>query len=214
MAVGNNSNAIYYSIYDGKICRQFREATPNSKTRVNKNGRQVFEEFYDFIDGIITSITTKDGDFGKFWIITLLDGGQTQTLQIQYSSGFANGFLKALPNVNLAEKVKLIPSTKMEGDKKKSTLFINQHGQSIKWFFTKDTPNGLPELTQKKVKGKLVWDDSEAQEFMEMYVRDNIVPKLPKGISADVDVPLPEDTDPEELELEAEAKKVKNKLPF
>lgn len=213
MAVGNNSNAIYYSIYDGKICRQFREPTPNSRSRTNKNGKLVHEEFYDFIDGVITSITTKDGDYGRFWIITLEDGGQTQTLQVQCSSGFANGFLKALPNVDLKSKVKLIPSTKTEGDKKKSTMFINQHGQSIKWFFTKDQPNGLPELTQKKVKGKMVWDDSEAVEFLENYVRDHIVPKLPKSVE-DVDVPLPDEVDGEDLELEAEAKKVKDKLPF
>lgn len=214
MAVGNNSNAIYYSIYDGKICRQFKEPTANSRSRTNKNGKLVHEEFYDFIDGVITSITTKDGDYGKFWIITLEDGGQPQTLQVQYSSGFANGFLKALPNVNLAEKVKLIPSTKQEGDKKKSTMFINQHGKSIKWFFTKEEPHDLPPLEKKKVKGKEVWDDSEAAEFLEAYVRDHIVPKLPKGVSADVDVPLPDEVDAEELELEAEAKKVKDKLPF
>lgn len=212
MAVGNNSNAIYYSIYDGKICRQFKEPTQNSRSRTNKNGKLVHEEFYDYIDGVITSITTKDGDYGKFWIITLDDGGQLQTLQMQYSSGFANGFLKALPNVNLAEKVKLIPSTKTEGDKKKSTLFISQHGQPIKWFFTKETPNGLPPLEKKKVKGKEVWDDSEAAEYLEAYVRDHIVPKLPKGVNADVDVPLPDEV--EDLELESEAKKVKDKLPF
>jgi hypothetical protein len=213
MAVGNNSNAIYYSIYDGKICRQFREATPNSKTRVNKNGKTVFEEFYDYIDGVITSITTKDGDYGRFWIVTLDDGGQTQMLQIQASSGFANGFLKALPNVDLSSKVKLIPSTKQEGDKKKSTLFISQHGNPVKWFFTKENPNKLPPLEKKKVKGKEVWDDSEAQEFLEAYVRDHIVPKLPKSGLSDVDVPLPDEVDAEDLELEAEAQKVKDKLP-
>lgn len=212
MAVGNNSNAIYYSIYDGKICRQFKEPTPNTKSRVNKNGKTVYEQFYDYIDGIITSITTKDGDYGKFWIVTLEDSGETQTLQIQASSGFANGFLKALPNVNLAEKVKLIPSTKQEGDKKKSTMFINQHGKAIKWFFTKDEPHELPELTQKKVKGKLVWDDSEAQEFLEAYIRDHIVPKLPKsGAIPDADVLLP---DEEDDELTIEAKKEKERLPF
>jgi hypothetical protein len=213
MAVGNNSNAIYYSIYDGKICRQFKEPTAKSKTRVNKNAKTVFEEFYDYIDGIITSITIKDGDYGKFWIVTLEDGGHTQTLQIQASSGFGNGFLKALPNVDLNSKVKLIPSTKQEGDKKKSTMFISQHGNPVKWFFTKDTPNGLPELTQKKVKGKLIWDDSEAQEYLEAYVRDHIVPKLPKSVMNDVDVPLPDEVD-EDLELQTEAMKVKDKLPF
>ncbi len=117
MAVGNSSNAIYYSIGNGKICRQFKDKTANSKERVNKNGKTVHEEFYDYIDGVITNIDTKDSDYGKFWMITLSDGEQSQVLQFNYSSGYANAFLKCLPNVDLQAKVKIIPSLKVEGDK-------------------------------------------------------------------------------------------------
>ncbi len=119
MGVGTNTNAIYYSISEGKICRSFKEQTGNSKSRTNKQGRLVHEEFYDYIDGVITSIATKDSDFGKFWLITLDDNGQKQVLQMNYSSGYANGFLKALPNVVLSDKVKIIPSMKMEGEKRR-----------------------------------------------------------------------------------------------
>lgn len=181
MAVGNSSNAIYYSIADGKICRQFKEATANSKNRVNKNGRTVHEEFYDYIDGLIVDITTKENDFGKFWMITLADGDQNQILQMNYSSGYSNAFLKCLPNVDLKSKVKIIPSQKQEGDKKKTSIFITQHGQPVKWFFTKDNPNGLPPLEQKKVKGKMQWDDSECMEFLENMINTQIKPNLPKA---------------------------------
>lgn len=207
MAAGNNNNAIYYSISDGKICRQFREATPSSKTRVNKNGKTVHEEFYDYVDGLITSITTKDSDYGKFWLINLKDGEVNQVLQFNYSSGYANAFLKSLPNVNLKEVVKIIPNLKMEGDKKKTTVFITQHGQPVKWYYTKENPNGLPPLVKKKVKGKEVWDDSDSMEFLENMVKEKIIPALPKGgvVAADVQ---------EVDNLEEEAEKVKDKLPF
>ena len=33
--------------------------------------------------------------------------------------------------------------------------------------FTKDAPNGLPEMQQIKVKGKVTWDDSDMTEFLE-----------------------------------------------
>lgn len=182
MGVGNNSNAIYYSISEGKICRQFREATPNSKQRVNKNGRTVHEEYYDYIDGQIIGIEVRDTDqYGKFWNVTLEDGGQRQVLQFNYSSGYANGFLKALPNVVIGEKVKLIPSMKMEGDKKKTTLFVSQHGNPVKWYYTQEHPNGIPELKKVKVKGKEQWDDSDVMEFLEQMVKTEIVPKLSRA---------------------------------
>lgn len=184
MAVGNSSNAIYYSIADGKICRQFKEATANSKSRVNKNAKTVHEEFYDYVDGLITEINTKENDFGKFWMITLMDGDQTQILQMNYSSGYSNAFLKCLPNVDLKAKVKIIPSQKQEGDKKKTSIFITQHGKPVKWFFTKDNPNGLPQLQQIKVKGKITWDDSDCMEFLEKMVNEQIKPNLPKAAGA------------------------------
>lgn len=201
MAVGTNSNAIYYSISEGKISRQFKEATVNTKQRVNKNGRVVFEEFYDYIDGLIINISTKDSDYGKFWMITLSDGDQSQVLQFNYSSGYANAFLKCLPNIDLNSKVKLIPSLKTEGDKKKTALFITQHGEPVKWYYTREHPNGLPELEQKKVKGKMVWDDSEAMAFLEKMVMTEIVPKLPKAGGAPAAEPVVEDADIEKEEL-------------
>jgi hypothetical protein len=178
MAAGKNSNAIFYSISNGKIVRQFQNKTADSVERVNKNGKTVHEEFYDYLDGVIANIETKENEYGKFWYVTLDDAGVNQVLQFNYSSGYANGFLKALPNVDLSQKVKLIPSSKKEGDKTKTTLFINQHGNAIKWAYTKESPNGIPELKQIKRKGKTEWDDSEIMEFLEKMVNTEILPKL------------------------------------
>jgi len=181
MAAGQSNNGIFYGISKGKISRQVASKTAHSIKRTNKNGKLVHEEFYHYLDGIITAVTTKDHpDYGKFWVVTLKDAesGQDQILQFNYSSGYANGFLKALPNVDLSAKVKLSPSAKTEDSKTKTTLFINQHGKAIKWAFTKDEPNGLPQLKQVKVKGKITWDDSDCMEFLEKMVKDQIVPQL------------------------------------
>lgn len=189
MAAGTNSNAIFYGISNGKIVRQFQNKTATSVERVNKNGKTVHEEFYDYLDGVIVDISVKDNEWGKFWIVTLDDAGTRQQLQFNYSSGYANGFLKALPNVDLSEKVKLIPSSKKEGDKTKATIFINQHGEAIKWAFTKDNPNGMPELKQVKIKGKITWDDSDVMEFLEKMINTKILPQLKsfKEVAAEVE---------------------------
>lgn len=189
MATVDFNNAIYYTISDGKICRQHREPVEGSVTRVNKNGKTVHETFYKALKGKITDIKTKDGDYGKQWIVTLQDEtGQNEQLQFQYSSGYANGFLRALPNVDLSKDVIIAPNMQVKDDKKKTTIFLSQLNnqgkwEAAKWYYTKDEPNGIPELEQKKVKGKIVYDDSEIMEFLEKMVNTEILPKL-KGVAA------------------------------
>ena len=181
MATGNNSNADFYSISNGKICRQFQQPTTASVSRVNANGKTVNEEFYDYIDGIITEIKTRETTYGKQWVITLKDDAGVQALQMPYSGGYAAAFLKTLPNVNLSEKVVFIPKLTIEGEKKKATLFISQNGKALKHFYTKENPNGLPQLSQVKIKGKLVYDDSSMMDFLEKMVEKDIIPKLSKS---------------------------------
>jgi hypothetical protein len=47
----------------------------------------------------------------------------------------------------------------------------NQNGSGLKWAFTKDNPNGMPDLVKIKVKGKDTWDDSDRMEFLENYAK-------------------------------------------
>lgn len=208
------TNAIYLTISNGQLCRRFNSPTKTSKERVNKKGTTVHEEFYKGWKGRITGIAVQEHkEFGKFWNVTITDENGDAIIQMNYSSGYSAAFLKTLPNIDLDSDIVFSPSMKIEGEKKKATVFITQHGQPIKWYYTKDDPKGLPELQKVKVKGKVTWDDSDIMEFLEKMVNTQIVPKLSKG-AGPVDVPLPDEVDAEELELEAEAKKVKDRLPF
>lgn len=193
MGLGNNNNAIFLNIADGKIIRRFPSKTKDSEERTIKKGpnagKVVHEEHYSFVEGMITDIQTKDSEYGKSWLVTIEDNGEKFVLQMDYSGGYSSAFLKALPNVDLSSKVKLSPKMTQEGDKKKTTLFINQHGKAAKHAFTKDNPNGLPEMVQKKVKGKMQWDDSEMMEFFENMVNKEILPQLKsyKAVAAEVE---------------------------
>lgn len=186
MAVGNNSTAQFFSITNGKICMQVKSATALSVERTNKNGKLVNEEFYDFMEGTIVGIKTKDHpDYGKFWMIDIEDGRDRYTLQLKYSSGYASAFLRILPNIDLEKPVRIVPKMTEEGDKKKASLFVMQDGAPLKHFFTKDNPNGLPQMKKIKVKGKETWDDSDMMEFLEKMVFTDIVPKLAHGASSE-----------------------------
>lgn len=199
------SNAIYLTISNGQICKKVSKPTSISKERVNKNGATVNEEYYKGWRGLITAIEVREHkDFGKFWNITLTDDQGDAILQMNYSSGYSAAFLKTLPNIDLKSDVIISPSLKIEGDKKKTSIFVTQHGVPLKWYYTKDNMNGLPELKKIRVKGKDQWDDSDIMEFLEKMVMTEIVPKLPKAgavagtaSSGALDV---EDIEPENME--------------
>jgi len=179
------NNAIYLTISNGQICKRVLSPTATSKERVNKNGKTVHEEYYKGWKGRITGIAVRDhADFGKFWNVTLTDEDGDAILQMNYSSGYSAAFLKMLPNIDLNNDVVITPNLKKEGDKNKTSLFITQHGVPVKWYYTKDNPNGIPDLKKIKVKGKETWDDSDIMEFLENMVNTEIVPKLPKGAAA------------------------------
>lgn len=204
MGAIQENNAIFLTIGNGKICKRVSKPSAISKERVNKNGVTVHEEYYKGWKGQITGIAVREHqEFGKFWNITLTDDDGDAILQMNYSSGYSAAFLKTLPNIDLNSDVVITPNQKMEGDKKKTTLFISQHGVPLKHFYTKDNPNGLPQLKQIKVKGKVTWDDSDMMEFLEKMVMTEIVPKLTVGAArtatANVAEPSEDDIDNEDL---------------
>jgi len=183
MALGNSSSSIYLSIADGKIVRRFKEPTANSKQRTSKTGKIVHEESYDFVSGIITDISTKDSEYGKFWNVRLQDGADTYVLQFQYSGGNASSFLKAIPNADLGKEIKIKPRVEMNGDKKRTTVMLIQDDTIIRWKWTKDNPGDLPSLKKVKVKGVEQWDDSDMMEALEAYIDEHVKPKLQSSAS-------------------------------
>jgi predicted DNA-binding transcriptional regulator AlpA len=179
----SGGNGVFLSITNGKLVRQFKQPTDKSVKRTNKMGREVHEEFYDSLTGFISDIKTKESDYGKFWVVSVKDDKHTYFLEMKYSSGYAVSFLKALPNVSFSELVTLTPKLTIDGDKKSSVVFINQNGVGLKHFWNKANPGELPQLKQIKVKGVSTWDDTERMEYLEEYVKSNILPMIKPVLS-------------------------------
>jgi hypothetical protein len=180
MGLGTQENGKYVSIVGGRFCIRVPEGSEGAVTRVNKLGKTVHEKYYDNFTGRLVGLKTTDGGtYGKQWEFSFQDAGEVYKLQLGYTNSFAKNIIKMLPNADLTKEMKISPSTKVEADgTKKSSIFINQDGKALKHAYTKDAPNGLPQMTQVMVKGTLVWDDTDQMVFLEKMVNEKIIPKL------------------------------------
>jgi len=176
--LGNNNTSIYLAVADGKIVRRFKEPTAQSKERITKTGKVAHEEFYDFVEGTLVDVSTRENEYGKFWMVSLADGPAKYILQFQYSGGNASSFLKSLPNADLAKPIRFVPRQQVDGDKKRSSIVLVQGDKALRWYWTKETPRDLPNLSKVKIKGKEQWDDSDMMDYLEDYLNKNIKPKL------------------------------------
>lgn len=169
-----SSNTIYLSVADGKLVRQHREATSETTQRVTKTGKLVHEERFKDLVAQLIGAETKENDFGKQWCLKFKDGEDMYIVNMPYSSRYAASFLKALPNIDLPKNVKFMPwsmNDKQDATKKVTGVTCYQSDGNgwvkIAPAFTKDNPNGLPQMKQVKVKGVVQWDDTDLMEFLE-----------------------------------------------
>ena len=194
--LGKKDSIIYLAVADGKIVRRVKEPTANSRQRTTKEGKIVHEELYDYATGLITDITTRENDYGKFWNVVMTDGSSTYVLQFKYSGGNATSFLKSIPNADVTKPITIMPKMQTVGDKKRASLVLIQDNQAIRWKWTKDNPGDVPQLRKIKVKGIEQWDDSDMMEYLEKFVFTEIKPKLTAGPSFGADLPETEDDAP------------------
>jgi len=178
MGLEQKSEGKFITILQGKFCQRVEEGTLGAIARVNKLGKTVFEKYYDSFTGKLVSIKVQDGAYGKTWNFGFKDKEEVYTLQLSYSNSFATQFLKMLPNIDLTKEMKLSPSVKEVDGKNRSSLFVNQDGVALKHAYTRENPNGMPDMEQVTVKGELVWDDTKRIDFLYNMVLTTIIPKL------------------------------------
>ena len=179
------TNLTYLSVSDGNLTRQHKQANDRTTERVTKTGKLVFEERFKDLTGIITNVNTRENDYGKQWQLTFEDGSDTYIVSMPYSSRYASSFLKALPNIDIAQPLRFMPwAMKDKNDVSKTVTGITcyQNGVKIAPAYTREEPNGLPQMIKIKVKGKEQWDDSDLMLFLENMVV-NVFDEINKDLS-------------------------------
>lgn len=213
MALGSSSNKIFLKVADGIIVQTLKVPTEKTDTRTTKEGKVVHELKFGYVEGIITDIRIKQNEFNgetiKSWALTIYDVGDTYQLEVGVKGGYGNSLIKSLANpaVDFTQPIKLTPWMKVVNEKKKTAIYVSQGDKQIDWYFTKETPNGLPDATTVKFHGKDVWDFYEQMQFLEKYVETKIKPQL-KPVQSNSYTPpvadpnvtqLPEDDDSSDL---------------
>jgi hypothetical protein len=167
----HGDGGMFLGISGGKLVQQHKEAVKDvTSTRTTKTGKTVHEEKFDYIEGILISLKTKENDYGKQYVLGVQDGDDKFYINISYSSRYSTSFLKALPNIDISRPVKLMPwsmADKNDATKKIIGITMWQDGEKILPAHTKEAPNGLPEMVQVKLKGKMQWDSTDMDAFLE-----------------------------------------------
>lgn len=183
------TNTTYLSVADGNLVRQHKQATERTTERITKTGKLVFEEKFKDLTGKLTNLDTRENDYGKQWQLTFKDGEDTYIVSLPFSSRYASSFLKALPNLQLGKEVRFMPwamKDKLDATKTITGITLYQEGNKLAPAYTKEEPNGLPQMVKIKVKGKEQWDDSAMMEFLEQMAYklfadqndNNLIPDL------------------------------------
>ncbi len=109
MSLGEKSNKIYLKASYGAIRRTSTKDDPQTKVRQNKDGENIYERVYNFVDGVLEDVTFYEHEeFGNSWTIHLVDGEEHYAIQIQETSRYGLDFLKKLPNLIKGDRYKLI----------------------------------------------------------------------------------------------------------
>ena len=176
MGLNKHEGGTFLSISDGKIVRRHEtEVKGKTVSRVNKLGKTVHEEKFDDIEGIIAGLRLKPDtsgqSYGDQYTLIIKDGNDTYNINMQQDSRHATSFLKCLPNVDLKKPIRLMPwsmQDKNNATKNITGITMWQEGQKIAPAYTKESPNGLPEMKKVKLKGKDTWDSYEMNEFLKV----------------------------------------------
>jgi len=184
MGLQNYEGGNWITIFDGKFTQNAKEGEIGAISRVNKKGNTVWEKYYDSFTAKLVGIKTLDGAYGKSWIFDFQDGGEVYHLRLSYSSGYAQAFLKMLPNIDIKKELRMQPQASIVDGKPKSALFVNQDGKPVKHAYTKENSNGLPQWEKITLKGVETWDNSAQLDFLYNMAMTTIVPKLDSPIAS------------------------------
>jgi hypothetical protein len=177
MGLGNNSSAIYVDLRNGKVMRYSKTNEPGTMPVVSTKGDTRYYYIYDFIEGHVTNFSTREEEIaGKTRLkfqIHMDDKGESYLVKMDVDSSYFRMFCSVLPNINWSYPVRLIPRMKEENLVKKSSMIVVNNGNPVKFAFTKDNPNGKPEVTfTKNKKGEIV---GRALLYMEDNRHDELV---------------------------------------
>jgi hypothetical protein len=148
----NESNKIYFSVFDQKFRTRVPEGSDDALSRINKLGKQVHEREVSALFGVIEDLAIEDSDYGKQLKITLdkNDDGKNPVITFGVESKNGRDVLKLLPAVDFSKEVRILPYRFTPDDKDEEVSGISIAHKDDEGKFTKKVGNYYYDPIAKK----------------------------------------------------------------
>lgn len=233
MGTGNFNRRTYLKISKGKVRQHADKDTPGAVAiRVEDEDGNLkkirYELQYDFIEGVVTNVDitpNSNPEYPDMLSIEIGDGIDNFTVQVSVDSSLFSKLLNKLcnPSIDWKEPITILPYYFSENTS--NAIVVKQHGNKIEAFFTKENPNGCPQIPDDILNAeRTTRNKKEIQKYMidivgfiQDYFFDNVIHKIigekqPKQQSQ----PQPQQSSKPKAEVEKENVKEEynDDLPF
>ena len=175
----SETNAVYLEVKHYCLWRQIKKAVPGCE-EIEVNNPSTGEKVkkigfaYDSVSGIVTKLDKYDTGrqystryFGFNLHLVDSDGGAF-VLKMPYASQVLRRFLRLARNIDFKKPLSL---TVFKGRKKEGAtgaeetgLWFQQNGQTVKPYYTKEQPHGMPDAKHDQFSGE--WDFKEQHQWL------------------------------------------------
>ena len=106
----------------------------------------------------------------------LMDGGEQYVLDMPYKSRILSRFMRCADNFDFTKPITLTVWKGYNKERKEdeTAIWFKQEGQTVKAFFTKDEPNGMPPGKYDDIEQK--WDFAEQHRWLVKRFQEQIMP--------------------------------------
>lgn len=196
---------MFLSVKDYSLWQEFKTQKPNCDTITvtNPETKEVITKYglkYDSVVGHAVKLEEYKREHGKKvyigYKLHLRDASDLFVVDMPYQSRLLRSFLQSCPNMNWEKPLSIRAfKGKNEAGDPEQAIWFQQDGQTIKYFFTKDHPNGMPEPRQTRTG----WDFSARQEWLIDRMMTDTAPRI-AAAAAKFAPPAPEHRDGQESE--------------
>jgi hypothetical protein len=176
---GNFEKKIYFNVYKGKIAQRVDGNAEGCVERTLDSGKTIHEIYHDYVEGYIHDMEYKEHEWNgkkiKSINFTIVNNGLTGVLSIPYNSRMSGSFYVRMENIDFSKLVRFAP---VIGNNDNVYLWIQNGGENVEPLYTKDNPNGLPQLKKVVVNGEETWDSTEQMKFFNDKIKNIILPAI------------------------------------
>ena len=231
----------FLKIFGGKIVKEWKDKPSDGQVPFgkevlerelsmgpNKGEIRYYIEFDSFEGRLVDVRFKNDEKFGPQIELGFQDVDENYTLTLPFGGSYGRDFLYKMKGIDYTKDVELTPYKISPGDwfkltgrsrdKDKTGLSVSQDGEKIAPLYTKDQPNGLPQLifNESKTKGTTV-DSTAHDDFL--YERLMEVSEALKKDGVAAEAPAPQKRTPapkpeEKKEEESTPSAAVNDLPW